>query len=179
VKEALDRSAGDDHVGRGEEHRLPHLMIPRPHADRQPLVAVEAGVAEDEIALLLEVHRPRPQRRLHDHLHGNPGGPVGAFHVPATGTLLEPRIDLRRAVVIPGPVPGERLQIDAADHRPRSHRAVGYPSHEVEGLVGDEHHVIVAIEGAEQQRVVLLALTWIGAGLVVLVSNNSGAEFLH
>jgi hypothetical protein len=138
VEEALDRSAGDDRVGCGKKDRLSHLMVPWPHADRQPLVPVEASISEDEIALLLEIRRAGSQRRLHYHLYGNPGGPVGAFHVPAARFLLEARIDLRRAVVIPRPVPRERFQVDATDHWPGSHSAIGNGAHEVEGIVGDE-----------------------------------------
>jgi hypothetical protein len=53
-------------------------MVPRPHGYRQPLVAIEARIAEDEFALLYEISRARSQRCLHHHLYGDPRGPVCA-----------------------------------------------------------------------------------------------------
>src|SRR5580692_1539222 len=136
MQEAFDRRARHHHIGGGQQHRLPHLMVPGPHPDRQPLVAVEGGVAENELLLLLEVDRAGTQSGLHDHLDGDPGRPVGPLHMAAAGALLEARIHLRGAVVLPGPMPGDRLEIDAADDRARTHGVIGHLPHEIEGFVG-------------------------------------------
>ena len=154
-------------------------MVPGPHADRQTLVAVEAAVAENEGALFGEVGGARAQRRLHDHLDREPGGPVGAGHMPATRLFLEARIDLRRTVALPGPVPGNGLQVDAAHHRTRPRQLIRHSAGEIEGVVGDEGDVEVAVDGAEQRRIVLLALARIGAGLEMLMGDDAGAEFLR
>ena len=130
------------------------------------------------VALLVEVGRARAQRRLHHHLDRDPGRPVLAFHAAAVGRALEARIDLRPAVALPGPVPGDRLEIDRADHRPRAHGLVRKLAGEIEGVVGDEDHVVVAVERGEQQRIVLLALARIGAGLEIALGDDAGAEFL-
>ena len=61
-----------------------------------------------------------PKALLHDHLDGDPGRPVRALHVAAAGALLEARIDLRRAVMFPRPMPGQRFKIDRADDGPRA-----------------------------------------------------------
>src|SRR5215510_7617164 len=110
MQKALDRGAGDDRRGSGEEHRLAQLLVPAPHADREPLVAVEAGVAQNELPLLLEFGRARAQRRLHHHLDRDPGRPVGPFHAASTARPVEAHIDLRPAVALPGPVPGDGLK---------------------------------------------------------------------
>src|SRR5882724_10696217 len=55
VQEALDRRARRHRKRRRQEHRLPQLLVPAAHADGEPLVAIEARVAENEFALLLEV----------------------------------------------------------------------------------------------------------------------------
>src|SRR5258708_17259728 len=153
-------------------------MIPRSNPDRETLVAVEGGVAVNEFPLPRKIDRAGAQGGLHDHLHREPGRPVGALHVAAAGALLEARIDLRGAVVLPGPMPSDRLKIDAADDRARAHRAIGYLAHEIEGFVGHEHDVVVAVDGADERRVVLLALARVGAGLEILVRHDAGAELL-
>ena len=66
--------------------------------------------------------------------------------MPAAGACLKTGLHLRRAVVLPGPMPGDRREIDAADDRPRALRAVGDRAGKVERVVGDEHGVIVAVE---------------------------------
>ena len=48
----------------------------------------------------------------------------------------------------------------------------------VEVFVGDKHHVVVAADGAEQRRIVELALARIGARLEWFVGNNARTEFL-
>src|SRR5208282_4259629 len=113
---------------------LPHLMVPGPHADRETFIAVEAAVAENEGPLFAEVGGTRAQRRLHDHLDREPGGPIAARHVPAARLFLEARIDLRRAVALPGPVPGDRLEIDAAHHRTRPRELIRHSAGEIEGV---------------------------------------------
>ena len=55
-----------------------------------------------------------------------------------------------------------------------AHGVVGHLAREIEGVVGDEHHVVVAVDGAEQRRIVLLALARIGARLEVLVARRCG-----
>jgi hypothetical protein len=89
MQKALDRGIGNDLVRRCQQHRLSHLMVPGAHADRQTFAAIEIAVAQDERALLGEIGGFRPQRRLHDHPDRHPGCPIGPFHVPATGFLLE------------------------------------------------------------------------------------------
>ncbi len=151
--------------GVGQEHRLPHLLIPTPHAHGEPFVAIEAGIAEDERPLLVELGRARSQRCLHHHLDRDPGRPVGALHAPSAARPIETRIDLRPAIVFPGPVPADRLEIDRAHHGPRLHSLKRHLAGKLEGVVGDEDHVVVAGAGGEQQRIVQLALARIGAGL--------------
>src|SRR5262245_58007846 len=116
MQKARDRGAGEYRTGSREEHRLAQLLVPAPHADREPLVAVEAGVAEDELPLLAELRRARAQRCLHHHLDRDPGCPVGAVHAPPAARPVEADIDLRAAIALPGPVPGDRLEIDCAHH---------------------------------------------------------------
>src|SRR5579883_288375 len=112
MQEAFDGSACHHLVRRRQQHRLPHLMIPWADPDREPLVAIEGGIAHDELLLLGEIDRAGAQRRLHDHLDCDPGGPVGAFHPVAGRAPFKAVIHLRGAVVVPGPVPGDRLKID-------------------------------------------------------------------
>ena len=95
------------------------------------------------------------------------------------GELLEAGVHLRRAVVLPGPVPGGGFEIDAADHRPRPYGVVGHLAGEVEGVVGDEHHVVIAVDGAEQRRIVFFPFARIGAGLELLTRNDARAELLR
>jgi hypothetical protein len=57
-----------------------------------------------------------------------------ALHVATAGALLEAGVDLRGAVVVPGPVPGDGLEVDAADDRARAHRVIRHLAHEVEGV---------------------------------------------
>src|ERR1700730_11924884 len=149
------------------------------YADREPLVAVEVSLAQNDFSLRLEIRRTRAQRSLRHHLHRNPTGPIRTLHVTAAGTLLEARIDLRGAIVLPGPMPGHRLEIDAAGDRPRSYRVVGHLPRKIKGAVGDEHDVIVAVDGTEQGRIVFFALARIGAGLELPVGHNARAEFLR
>src|SRR5580704_10757696 len=98
VQKSLDRRAGNNLIGRRQQHRLTDLMIPSTHAHGKTLVAVEAAGAEDEGALRRKIGGARVQHRLHDHLHRDPCGPVGACHAAAAGAFFEARIDLRRAV---------------------------------------------------------------------------------
>lgn len=95
---------------------------------------------------LLKSVGARVQHGLHDHLHRDPGGPVGSRHVAAVGLLFEPRVNLRRAVMVP--VPGDRLEVDAADHRPRPHKMIGHGASEIEIAIGDEHDIEIAVDGA-------------------------------
>src|SRR5712692_2028445 len=110
-------------------------MVPRTHADGEALVAVEAGVAENKVSLLPEVGRAGPQCRLHDHLHGDPGRPVGALHVAAAATRLKARIDLGSAITLPGPMPRHGFEIDGADHRPCPDGVIRYLPGEIERIV--------------------------------------------
>ena len=41
VQKALDRRAGNHFIGRGQQDRLTHLMVPGPHADSKAFVAIE------------------------------------------------------------------------------------------------------------------------------------------
>src|SRR6516162_463758 len=158
VEKALDRRARDHLVRCREQNRLAQLVIPGPHAYRQALVAVEASLAKDELALLGEIRRARAQRGLHHHLDRDPGRPIRTLHVAPARALLEARVDLRRAIVLPGPMPGGGLEVDAADHRPRAHRVIRHRAGKIEGVIGDEHHVVVAVDRGKQRRVVLLPL---------------------
>src|SRR5690606_17136936 len=100
---------------------------------REPFSAVEAVAGENEVALRLEIRRARALRRLHYHLDGDPRGPIFAAHAPPPSELLEARVHLRRAVALPGPVPGHRLKVDRADYRARPHGVVRHLPGEVEG----------------------------------------------
>src|SRR5262245_29253950 len=178
MQEAIDRRAGDDCRGRRQEHGLPHLLVPAPHTHRKALVAIEAGIAEDERPLLVELGRARAQRRLHHHLHGDPGRPVGALHTPSAARPIETRVDLRPPIAFPGPVPADRLEIDRTHHRPRLHSLKRHLAGKLESVVGDEDHVIVAGTGGEQQRIVQIALARISADLEGAVGYDAGAELL-
>src|SRR5882757_11533052 len=57
VQETFDRRARDHRIGRSEQYRLAQLMVPRPDADGEPFVAVEASLAQDELALGFEIGR--------------------------------------------------------------------------------------------------------------------------
>src|SRR5262252_10337855 len=116
MKKSLNGRTGHYHIGSGKQHGLAYLVIPRPHGDRQALIAVEARIAEDEITLLCKLRRARAQRRLYHHFYGDPRGPVSAIHASAAGLLIEARIDLGRTVVLPGPMPRHRLEVDAPHH---------------------------------------------------------------
>ena len=76
-------------------------------------------------------------------------------------------------------MPRYRFKVDAAHHRPRQQRMIGHLTDEIERLVGDEDDVIVAPDGAEQRRIILLALARVGPGLEMLVGDDFGAEFLR
>ena len=82
-------------------------------------------------------------------------------------------------MALPGPVPGRRLEIDAAHDRTRPRQLIGHRAGEIEGVVGDEGDVEIPIDGAEQRRIVLLALARVGAGLEMLMRDDAGAEFLR
>ena len=50
---------------------------------------------------------------------------------------------------------------------------------EIERCVGNERRIEIATDGAEQRRIVLLALARVGAGLEVLIGDDLRAEFLR
>src|SRR5260370_40976785 len=99
--------------------------------------------------------------------------------MPPAGFFLEARIHLRRAVALPGPVPRQRLEIDAADDRARARQMIGDRAGEIESLVGNEHRVEIAIDGAQERGIILLAVAGVGAGLEMLIDNYLCAEFLR
>ena len=76
-------------------------------------------------------------------------------------------------------MPGQGLQIDAAHDRTRTHQVIGHRAGEIEGIVGDEDNVEIAVDGAEQRRIVRFAITRVGAGLEMLVCDDARAEFLR
>src|SRR5207247_8305928 len=85
VEETLDRCARDDRIGRRQQNRLPQLMVPRPHADREAFVAVEGAFSENELALRHEICRAGTERRLHHHLDRHPCRPAPALHLSTAG----------------------------------------------------------------------------------------------
>src|SRR3954468_1302554 len=154
-------------------------MVPGAYAQRQAFVAIEYGPAEHKIPLLLKLGRARALRRLDDHLDGDPGSPISALHTPAAGELLEAGIHLRRTVVLPAPVPGHWLKVDAANHRPRAHGLVRNLAGKFERVVRHEYNIVITVAGAQQGRVVLLPLAWISADLELLFADDPSAELLH
>ena len=76
-------------------------------------------------------------------------------------------------------MPGYRLKIDAADDRTRARQMIGDGAGKIEGVVGDERHVEIAADRAQERRIVLFAVAWISAGLEMLVGNNASSEFLR
>jgi hypothetical protein len=76
-------------------------------------------------------------------------------------------------------VPRHRLEIDAADDRTRTAQTIGDRAGEIERCVGNERRIEIATDGAEQRRIVLLALARVGAGLEVLIGDDLRAEFLR
>ena len=76
-------------------------------------------------------------------------------------------------------MPGHRLKIDAADDRTRARQVIGDSAGKIESVVGDERHVEIAADRAQERRIVLFAVPWISAGLVMLVGNNASPEFLR
>src|SRR4051812_7725263 len=75
-------------------------------------------------------------------------------------------------------MPGPRLEIDAADHRPRADGLVRNLAGELEVIVCDEDNVVVAAAGCQQRRVVLLALARIGTDLELLLADDARAKLL-
>ena len=76
-------------------------------------------------------------------------------------------------------MPRHRLEIDAADDRARAAQTIGDGAGEIERFVGDKDRIEIAVDGAQQRRIVLLALARVGAGLEVLIGDDLRAEFLR
>ena len=76
-------------------------------------------------------------------------------------------------------MPGERLEVDAADDRARPRQTIWHGAGEIERLVGNKHRIEIAVDHAHQGRIVLLAVARIGAWLETLASDDPCAEFLR
>jgi 1-acyl-sn-glycerol-3-phosphate acyltransferase len=80
--------------------------------------AIDVGVVNPLQDRLAQLARPRARNRLDNGAHSRPCGPIFRLHVPPDAAL-ETLAQLRHAVALPGPVPGQRAQALGTDHRAR------------------------------------------------------------